>query len=270
MKTFRELHIPNQPFILANAWDIGSAKMYAALGAQAIGTSSAAYSFTRGKADMGNISRDEMLAHAQELVAATNLPVSGDFENGFGNDPDTVAHTVKLASEIGLAGISIEDTQLPNTDAYPFEQAVERIKAAAAMARAQTSDFVLVARADGFMNGSYDLKEAINRIQAFEKAGADCVYIPSLADLDSVRHVCQSVSIPVNVLAAGAMTHLNLQQLAEAGVARISLGSANFREVQQVMLDTMSNILNKGDFSRLANGLSSDYAEQLLEQSNEV
>lgn len=264
-RSFRELHSPNNAFVLANAWDIGSARMYAALGAQAIGTSSAAYAFTLGRPDMGTITRDEMLAHAQQMVAATKLPVSGDFENGFGDDPDTVAQTVKLAAEVGLAGISIEDTQLPNVEAYDFDLAVERIKAAAAAARALPADFVLVARADGFMNEVYDLPEAIKRIQAFERVGADCVYIPCLPDLASVAKVCQCVSIPVNVLAVGAMTKYSKQQLSAAGAARISLGSANVREVHQTMYDTMVSIIEKGDFSRLANGLSGSFVDELLE-----
>ena len=134
--TFRDLHQRNTPFILANAWDAGSAKMLAGLGAQAIATSSGAHAFTLGRPDMGTLTRDEALSHAQDLIAAVTIPVSGDFENGFGDDPDTCAETVRLAGEIGLAGISIEDVALPATAAYDFDLAVERIRAAAAAARA--------------------------------------------------------------------------------------------------------------------------------------
>lgn len=150
---FRALHRPGNPFILANAWDIGSAKMLAALGAEAIATSSAAHAFTLGRPD-GQISRDEALTHAQDLVAAVSVPMSGDFENGFGESPETVAETVRLAAEVGLAGISIEDTDLPGAKPYAFDLAVEHIRAAAAAARALPGDFVLVARTDGIMNGS--------------------------------------------------------------------------------------------------------------------
>lgn len=173
--TFRDLHQTGNPFILANAWDIGSAKMLARLGAKAIATSSAAHAFTLGRADMGTISRDESLSHAQNLIAAVKIPVSGDFENGFGDDPDTCAQTVRLAGEIGLAGISIEDVALPATNAYDFALSVERIRAAAAAARSLPNDFVLVARADGVMNGRYDINEAMRRIKACEDAGADCL-----------------------------------------------------------------------------------------------
>ena len=142
---FRALHQRGEPFILANAWDAGSARMLESLGAQAIGTSSAAHAFTLGKPDMGHVSRDEALAHAQELVAAVKVPVSGDFENGFGDDPETCAETVRLAFEAGLAGISIEDTQLPETTPYNRDLAIERIRAAVAAARSLPDDFVLVA-----------------------------------------------------------------------------------------------------------------------------
>ena len=136
---FRALHRPGNPFILANAWDVGSARMLAALGAEAIATSSAAHAFTLGRPDGGHVTRDEALAHAQELVAATSVPVSGDFENGFGDAPETCAQTVRLAAEVGLAGISIEDTELPDSGAYAFDLAVERIRAAAAAALARSS-----------------------------------------------------------------------------------------------------------------------------------
>ena len=134
--SFRDLHKPGDPFILANAWDAGSARMLAALGAEAIATSSAAHAFTLGRPDGGTVTRDEALAHAQDIVAAVNVPVSGDFENGFGHSPDECAETVRLAAEVGLAGISIEDAAVPDDKAYPFGEAVERIRAAAAAARA--------------------------------------------------------------------------------------------------------------------------------------
>ena len=172
---FRAMHRPGDPFILANAWDRGSARMLAALGAQALATSSAAHAFTLGRPDGGTVSRDEALAHAADLVSATPLPVSGDFENGFGKAPETCAETVRLAAEAGLAGISIEDTDLPGAGAYDRAFAVDRIRAAAAAARSLPRDFVLVARADGVMTGGYGFEEALARVTAFASAGADCV-----------------------------------------------------------------------------------------------
>ena len=235
--TFRDLHQPNNPFILANAWDAGSAKMLAGLGAQAIATSSGAHAFTLGRPDMGTITRDETLSHAQDLIAAVNIPVSGDFENGFGDAPDVCAETVRLAGEIGLAGICIEDIALPATTPYDFDLAVERIRAASAAARALPDDFVLVARADGVMNGRYDLDEAIRRIKAYETAGADCVYIPAPASMDDLARICAATTLPVNALAAGKFANASLAQFAAIGVARISLGAALARVTHRAIHD---------------------------------
>lgn len=254
-RNFRTLHQPSNPFILANAWDVGSAKMLAGLGAQAIATSSGAHAFTVGRADMGTLTRDEALSHAQDLVAAVNIPVSGDFENGFGDDPDTCAQTVRLAAEIGLAGISIEDIALPDDTAYDFDFAVERIRAAAAAARALPNDFILVARADGVMNGGYDLDQAIRRIQAFEAAGADCVYIPQADNMADLAKICAATSLPVNALAAGKFAKVSRAEFAAIGVARISLGAALARVTHRVIHDAATAMFQNGDFNPLTQAL---------------
>ncbi len=251
MTNFRDLHLPGKPFILANAWDMGSARVLAALGAQAIGTSSAAHAFTLGRPDMGTVTRDEALAHAQDLMAATPLPVSGDFENGFGGDPETCAETVRLSGEVGLAGICIEDTALPATSAYDFDLAVERIKAASAAARALPKDFFFVARADGVMNGVYDMDEALRRIRAFDQAGADGLYVPIPPDMDALKSICAATSKPVNVLAAGHFTKIPMADFAAAGVARISLGSALARATHRTLFDATKAMFDGGDFSQL-------------------
>ncbi len=261
---FRELHRPGQPFILANAWDRGSAKMLAALGAEAIGTSSAAHAFTLGLPDGGRIDRDTALAHAADLAAATGLPVSGDFENGFGDAPETVAETVRLSAEAGLAGISVEDTALPGTGAYPIELAVERIRAAAAAARALPRDFVLVARADGVMTGSYDLDEALARIRAFDEAGADCLYVPVPGDAAALARVVAATAKPVNALAAGPFTRLSRAEFAAMGIARISLGSALARVTHRMIRDAGVAMFGAGDFSALGAGLSGTEVDSLL------
>ena len=260
---FRDLHRPGNPFVLANAWDRGSAAMLASLGAQAIGTSSAAHAFTLGRPDMGHITRDEALAHAQDLMAATPLPVSGDFENGFGHAPDEVAETIRLAGEVGLAGCSIEDTHLPGTQAYPLDLAVERIAAAASAARAVPGDFVLVARADGIMNGVYDLKEAIARITAFDAAGADCLYVPLPPGMDGLRQVCAATRKPVNALAAGAFLKTTTSEFASVGAARISLGSSLARATHKLIRDTGRAMFGYGDFSGLG-GVSGDEIDGML------
>lgn len=262
--TFRDLHRPGNPFILANAWDIGSAKMLAALGAPAIATSSAAHAFTLGKPDMGHVTRDEALTHAADLVAAVNVPVSGDFENGFGEAPETCAQTVRLAGEAGLAGISIEDTALPDVTPYDATLAVERIRAAAEAARALPKDFVLVARADGVMNGQYDLAEAITRIQAYEAAGADCVYIPLPPKFEDLKTICAATSLPVNALVAGQYTAYSKAQFAAAGVARLSLGSALARVTHRAIHDAATGMFGDGDFTALGKGISGDAVDALL------
>lgn len=260
----RALHQPGNPFILANAWDAGSAKMLAAMGAQAIGTSSAAHAFTLGRPDMGQVSRDEALAHAALLVAATPLPVSGDFENGFGHSPDEVAETVRLAAEVGLAGISIEDTRLPESSPYSCDAAVDRITAAVEAARSLPKDFVLLARADGVMNGSYDVEEGLRRLQAYEQAGADSLYLPLPPSMDDVARICSSVSKPVNVLAAGRFTKVSYDQFAAAGVARISLGSALARITHRAIHDAGRAMFDKGDFSSLGAGIKGSDVDAML------
>ncbi len=261
---FRALHRPGDPFVLANAWDVGSARVLAALGAEAIGTTSAGFAFTLGLPDGARISREQSLAHAADLVAATRLPVSGDLENGYAEAPDGVAETIRLAAEAGLAGASIEDTALPGGGAYPRDLAVERVRAAVAAARALPRDFVLVARADGVLTGSYDLAEALARIRAFADAGADCVYIPLLRDLAAVRTVCAATPVPVNVLAAGPLTGVTRADLAAAGAARISLGSGLARVVQAALVDAARDILGPGGFARLAQGASGRDIDGLL------
>lgn len=263
-ESFRALHVKGHPFVLANAWDRGSAKMLAALGAQAVATSSAAHAFTLGRPDGGTLTRDEALAHAQDLVSAVRVPVQGDFENGFGDDPDTCAETVRLAAEVGLAGICIEDTKLPGENAYDFDLAVERIRAASAAARALPRDFVLTARADGILTGHYDLAEGILRLQAFENAGADCLYAPLIPTMAGIAQVCTATTAPVNVLIAGHTTGHGLADFAALGVARLSLGSTLARITHRAIHDAAVEMFGAGRFDLLSNGMSGSEVDALL------
>lgn len=250
-QAFFDLH-QSGCFVIPNPWDIGSARMMAAAGARALATTSAGYAFTLGRPDMGRVTRDEMLAHAQAIVGATALPVSGDLENGFADDPDGVAETIRLAAEAGLSGCSIEDTRMvEGHPAYDFELAVERIRAAASAARALGRPFILCARADGVMNGAYDLGEALRRIRAFEAAGADLLYVPVPPGVDELRQVVAAVRAPVNALAAGPLRDIRVADFAALGVRRISLGSTLARAAQTVIRDRMAEILGEGDFSGL-------------------
>ncbi len=251
-ETFRALHVKGDPFILGNVWDAGSAKMMARMGAKALATSSAAHAFTLGRPDGGTVSRDEALAHAQDICAATPLPVQGDFENGFGDDPDTCADTVRLSAETGLAGICIEDIQFPGGTSYDFDLAVERMKAAASAARAVGRDFVLTARADGIMVGAYDTNEAIRRLQAFDAVGVDCLYAPMPPSMADIARICAATDKPVNVLVAGPFAKHSLAEFAQAGAARLSLGSALARVTHQAIFDAGRAMLESGDFTALS------------------
>ena len=262
--TFRALHVPGQPFILANVWDVGSARMLAALGAKALATSSAAMAFVEGSADMGTISRDDALAHAETIVGATSLPVQGDFEAGFGDDPETMAETVRLAAEVGLSGICIEDMAYPANTAYDRDLAIERMRAAASAARALTRDFFFVARADGIMNGVYDIEEAIARVQGFEAAGVDGIYVPLPESMNDLARICAATTLPVNALAAGPYTKVSLAEYAAAGVARVSLGSALARATHRILHDASIAMLEDGDFSPLGHTISGNKIEALI------
>ena len=248
------LHRKGDPFVLVNVWDAGSARVMAGLGARALATSSAAHAFTLGRTDGGQITRDEALAHAADIVAATNLPVSGDFEDGFGEAPEVVAETVRLAAEAGLAGICIEDTALPGQGAYDFDLAVERMRAGAAAARALPRGFVFCARADGILTGTYDIDEALRRLKAFEAAGADCLYAPLPKTRADLARICSETAAPVNALAAGPWAKTSLAEFASLGVARVSLGSALARAVQRTLIDAGRAILEDGDFTPLTRG----------------
>lgn len=257
---FRALHVPGRPLVMPNPWDLGSAKLMAGLGAQALATTSAGHGFTLGLADGGQVTRDMALQHAADLCAAVDLPVNGDFENGYGDDPETVAETVRLAAEAGLAGVSIEDTAVPATTAYPFDLALARIEAAVAAAR--EVGIVLTARADGCIFGSYDPAEALRRCQAFARAGADVLYAP-LLDAEATRALV-ATGTPVNLLAAGAMRDLTAAQMGALGVARISIGGGLARVAQQAILDGTRAMLERGDFTLLKGAAKAAEVEALL------
>lgn len=263
-QAFHDLH-QSGCFVIPNPWDRGSARMMAALGARALATSSAAHAFTLGRPDMGGVTRDEALAHAADLLAATDLPVSGDFENGFGDAPDEVAETLRLAGEVGLSGASVEDTRMaPGAPAYAFDLAVERIRAGVAAARGLGRPFVFCARADGVMNGSYDLAEGIRRLQAFESAGADLLYLPLPPGRAELAQVLASVGKPVNALAAGPLKAMTVADLAAMGVRRISTGSQIARLTHAAIRDSVRAMLGQGSFAPLAGTASGDEIDALL------
>lgn len=268
-QTFRQLH-QSGCFVIPNPWDMGSARMMAALGASALATTSAGFAFTLGRPDMGRVSREEALGHAESIVAATPLPVSGDLENGFADEPDQVAETVRLAREAGLSGCSIEDTQMVDGNpAYEFDLAVDRIGAAAAAARSLSDPFVLCARADGVLTGAYDMDEALRRIQAFEKAGADLLYVPLVPDAAALERVVGTVSAPVNALAAGAVASLSVQEIAAIGVRRISVGSMVARLAHAAVRDATRGMLQDGSFTIFSQAASGGEIDRLLNEGSD-
>lgn len=263
-EAFRALHVKGDPLLMVNVWDRGSAKMMVAMGAKALATSSAAHAFTMGRPDGGTLTRDEALAHAAEIVSVSSVPVQGDFENGFGDDPETCAETLRKAAEVGLAGICIEDIALPSADAYDFNLAKERIAAASAAARALPHDFVLTARADGIMTGAYNTDEALRRLTAFEDAGADCLYAPLPPDMDALARICAATSVPVNALVAGQFTGQTHADFAKIGVARLSVGSALARITHRAIYDAAQAMIGTSDFAALGAGISGDLIDEML------
>lgn len=264
MQDFRALHRPGHPFILANAWDVGSARMLVALGAKAIGTSSAGYAFTRGLPDGGHVGREEAIAHARDLARHVAVPVSADLEDGYGPEPADCAATVELAALAGLAGCCIEDVAADGTP-YAFEVSVARMKAAAMAARRAPHDFVLAARADGVMHGAYDLDEAIRRLRAFGEVGVDVLYCPMPGDMADLKSIVAAVDLPVNALAAGPWTATSIEEFAGAGVARVSLGSSLARATHRVIRDAGASMFGTGDFSALG-GIDGTEVDELLER----
>ena len=218
---FLHLHVSGRPLLLPNPWDAGSARLLASLGFDALATTSSGFAATLGRLD-GAVTRDEALAHAAVIVAATDLPVSADLEHGYAGDPAGVAETVRLAIGAGLAGCSIEDYD--GERIYPLDVAAERVAAAARAAHGGPAGLVLTARAENHIHGRDDLADTIARLQAFQEAGADVLYAPGLTSLGDIRAVVSAVDRPLNVLALPGMAPVG--ELAAAGVARISVGGA--------------------------------------------
>jgi len=245
---FRALHASGI-FVIANAWDAGSARVLAGLGFEAIATSSGAMANTLGRTD-GHVTREEAISHGKALADAVEVPVAADLENGFGSKPEDAALTIRSAVAVGLAGGSIEDFSGDEAKAiYPVSLAAERVKAAAEAARA--SGFVLTARAENFLHGRPDLDDTILRLQAFEKAGADVLFAPGLPTLEAVRTVCASVSKPVNFMVAIRGKSFSMAELAAAGVRRVSVATSLYRAAMGGLLAAAREIRESGTFGYL-------------------
>ncbi|MGH7596827.1 MAG: isocitrate lyase/PEP mutase family protein [bacterium] len=248
-KIFRALHERDGAFIIPNPWDIGTTRLLGRLGFEALATTSAGYAFSVGQRD-NTIGRDKMLRHVAEIVSATDLPVSADLENGFGDSPETVAETIRLAAATGLAGGSIEDsTQRPEHPIYELALAVERIRAAAEVVRALPFAFILTARAENYLVGRPDLKDTIKRLQAYQEAGADVLFAPGLTLKDDIVSVVNSLDRPVSVIMGLQGVQLSLAELSEIGVKRISVGSALARAALGAFLRAGQEMRERGTFT---------------------
>jgi 2-methylisocitrate lyase-like PEP mutase family enzyme len=243
---FRALH-EGDPFVIPNPWDAGSARVLEALGFQALATTSSGFAFTLGRLD-GYVSLDQVVEHTRELARASDLPVSVDLENGYGDEPEQAALAIARAADAGAVGGSIEDYD-GRGRLYGFDQAVERVAAAVAAARSLPFPFTLTARAENHIRGNPDFEDTIGRLQAFEAAGADVLYAPGLASVDEIRAVCSALSKPVNVLARRDLT---FAEVAEAGAQRVSVGGSLAWASVAGFVAAAEAIRDRGDFSELA------------------
>lgn len=259
---FRALHEAADTFIMPNPWDIGSARILAAMGFQALGTTSAGAAFSKGVAD-GALSIEDLLDHCREILSSTSLPVSADLERGFGDSPESAARTIGAADAIGLAGASLEDhTGDRAKPIYEFELAVDRIAAAAEARDELDANIVLTARAENHLWDRHDLDDTIRRLQAFEAAGADVLYAPGLRDIEAVQQVCAAVEKPVNVIIGGA--GFSLSALQDAGAKRISTGSGLARAVMGAFIRAAAEMSEHGTFEFADDAAGFDTIEELL------
>ena len=243
---FLSLHQGPTPLLLPNPWDIGSARLLASLGFSALATTSSGHAATLGRLD-GTVSLDEALAHAAQIVGATDLPVSADLENCFADDPAGVAETVRLAAGAGVAGCSVEDfSGDPDTPIYDVALAAARVQAAAEAAHAGPARLVLTARAENYLHGRPDLGDTIARLQAYQEAGADVLYAPGLTDLDEISEVVASVDRPVNVLAFPGCPPV--AALALVGVRRVSVGGAFAFTALGAVVEAARELLDAGTY----------------------
>jgi 2-methylisocitrate lyase-like PEP mutase family enzyme len=243
---FRALHV-GEAFVIPNPWDAGSARVLAALGFEALATTSSGFAFTLGRLD-GSVALDEVIEHTAMLDHATDLPLSVDLENGYGPDPESAALAITRAAEAGAVGGSIEDFD-PDGHLYELPHAVERVAAAVEAARGLGFPFTLTARAENHLRGNPDLEDTIARLQAFEQAGADVLYAPGLRTAEEIGAVCQALTKPVNVL---AVPGLSLGEIVAAGARRVSVGGGLTWIAVSAMASAATAIRDEGDLSSLA------------------
>jgi 2-methylisocitrate lyase-like PEP mutase family enzyme len=263
-QAFRALHERKQTFVIPNPWDIGTARILERLGFEALATTSAGYAFSVGRLD-GAVDRIGMMRHLVEISSASDLPVSADLGNGFGDEPETAAETIRLAANAGVVGGSIEDaTGQDANPIYEHELALDRVRAAVEVARALPFPFTLTARAENYLHGRADLKDTINRLQLFQSAGADVLYAPGIVSKEDIAAVVSSVDRPVNVLMGLKGASLSVEELSKLGVRRISVGSALSRAAYGAFLRAAQEIRRNGTFAFADQAAGGDEISRLL------
>ena len=246
---FAALHERDGAFIIPNPWDVGTARLLAQLGFEALATTSAGYSFSMGQRD-NSIERIDMMAHVATIAAATELPVSADLENGFGDSPEMVAETIKLAVGTGLVGRSIEDmSRQPGRPIYELAAAVDRVRAAAEVVSDLPFAFTLTARAENYLAGRPDLNDTIKRLQAYQAAGADVLYAPGIVSKDDIATIVKSVDRPLNVVMGLQGVQMSVAELSAIGVKRVSVGSALSRAALGAFLRAAREMQEHGTFT---------------------
>uniref|UniRef100_E1TFS0 PEP phosphonomutase n=1 Tax=Burkholderia sp. (strain CCGE1003) TaxID=640512 RepID=E1TFS0_BURSG len=261
---FRALHSAPEAFVIPNPWDIGSARLLALAGFKALATSSAGYAFSRGLPDNA-VGRAQMMVHLAEIAGATDLPVSADLENGFGDAPEDCAQTIRMAAQAGVVGGSIEDaTGRADEPIYPFEAAVERVRAAVEAARALPFPFTLTARAENYLADRPDLDDTIRRLQAYEQAGADVLYAPGLRTREEIAAVVDALERPVNVLMGLQGVLLGFDELRAMGVRRVSVGGSLARAALGAFLRAAHEIRDQGTFNYTKDAASGNQLNQLF------
>lgn len=263
---FYALHQRPDAFIIPNPWDVGTARILAHLGFEALATTSAGYAFSAGRPD-SSMGREETLQHVAELVSATDLPVSADLEDGFGDSPEDAAETIRLGAAAGLAGGSIEDVPGGERGAsgpYTVQHAADRIRAAAEVVRGLPFRFTLTARAENFITGRPDLNDTIRRLQAYQEAGADVLYAPGLKTRDDIAAVVSAVDRPVNVVMGLQGVSLSRAELSAIGVKRISVGGALSRAALGAFLRAAREMVDCGTFEFAEQAVSSRELNELF------
>jgi 2-methylisocitrate lyase-like PEP mutase family enzyme len=267
-RAFRALHERPGIFVMPNPWDAGTAKLFASLGFEAMATTSFGLANALGRVD-GTlaVSREELIANCREIASATDLPVNADLENGYADDPKKAAVIIRMAAEAGIVGGSIEDaTGNGAKPIYDFNLAVERVAAAAEVAHALPFPFTFTARAENFLHGRRDLDDTVKRLQAFARAGADVLYAPGLRDLATIKQVVAAVSKPINIVMSAADPDLTTQQLADAGVKRISVGGTLSRLAFAAVRDAAVAMRDQGSYQWVRQAIASKDLKVILEK----